>query len=42
MFIEETRLPGTKEIVYITRELDATFVHGKVHRRQYLLDQNIR
>jgi glycosyltransferase involved in cell wall biosynthesis len=42
VFIEETRLPETKEVTYINREMDSTFVHGKVHRRQYLLDQNIR
>ena len=42
IFIEETRVSETKEIAYINRELDSTFVHGKVHRRQYLLDNNIR
>lgn len=41
-FIEETRNPLTKEIVYINREMDSTFVHGKVHRRQFLIDNNIR
>ena len=35
-------MPDTKEVVYLNREMDSTFVHGKVHRRQYLLDQNIR
>lgn len=42
IFIEETRMPSTKEIVYINRNMDSTFVHGKVHRRQYLIDQDIR
>jgi glycosyltransferase involved in cell wall biosynthesis len=42
VFIEETRIPETKEVTYITREMDSTFVHGKVHRRQYLIDENIR
>lgn len=42
MFREETRHPETKEILYINREMDSTFVHGKVHRRQYLIDKNIR
>jgi glycosyltransferase involved in cell wall biosynthesis len=42
VFVEETRTPDTKEIIYINREMDSTFVHGKVHRRQYLLDNNIR
>jgi len=42
-FLEETRNPENKEeILYITREMDSTFVHGKIYRRQYLLDNNIR
>ena len=41
-FIEESRMPNTKEVVYINHDMDSTFVHGKVHRRQYLLDNNIR
>lgn len=41
-FIEETRNPLDHSVVYANHEMDATFVHGKVHRRQYLLDQNIR
>lgn len=39
-FVEETRIEGKP--YYINRELDSTFVHGKVHKRQYLIDQNIR
>lgn len=42
LFIEESRMPDTKEVVYINHEMDSTFVHGKVHRRQYLLDNKIR
>ena len=42
IFVEETRHPITKEVMYINHEMDATFVHGKVHRRQYLLDKHIR
>ena len=42
VFIEETRLPETGEITYVSHEQDSTFVHGKVHRRQYLLDSHIR
>ena len=42
MFIEETRMPETNEPMYINREMDSTFVHGKVHRRKYLTDNNIR
>lgn len=41
-FTEETRHPETKEPVYTNHEMDSTFVHGKVHRRQYLLDKGIR
>lgn len=41
-FMEETRDPRTKDIVYIDHPMDSTFVHGKVHRRQYLIDNNIR
>lgn len=41
-FIEESHDPSTKEPVYINHDMDSTFVHGKVHRRQYLLDSNIR
>ena len=42
VFIEETRNPETKTPMYINHEMDSTFVHGKVHRRQYLIDKNIR
>ena len=41
-FTEESRMPNTKEIIYINHDMDSTFVHGKVHRRQYLLDKRIR
>lgn len=42
VFIEETKIPGTEETIYINREMDSTFVHGKVHRLKYLQDKNIR
>lgn len=42
VFIEETRNPETGEIIYINREMDSTFVHGKVHRLKFLRDNNIR
>ena len=42
LFIEESRTPDKKEVVYINHEMDSTFVHGKVHRRQYLIDNKIR
>ena len=41
-FIEESRDPETKEPLYINHDMDSTFVHGKVHRRQFLIDNNIR
>lgn len=41
-FVEESRHPETKEPLYINHDMDSTFVHGKVHRRQYLLDNRIR
>lgn len=42
LFMEESRHPETKEVVYVNHEMDSTFVHGKVHRRKYLLDNRIR
>lgn len=42
VFVEETKHPQTKEPIYINHEMDSTFVHGKIHRRKYLLEQNIR
>ena len=41
-FIEESRDPITKDPVYINHNMDSTFVHGKVHRRKFLLKQKIR
>ena len=41
-FTEETRHPQTREPMYINHDCDSTFVHGKIHRRQYLLDKEIR
>lgn len=40
----QTGQPAMKkgEPLYINHEMDSTFVHGKVHRRKYLLDQGIR
>lgn len=47
VFVEETRMPNPtaqsqKIVTYINRQQDNTFVHGKVHRRRYLLDRCIR
>ena len=48
VFMEESRISQTGEVTYINRGdinkggIDITFVHGKVYRRQYLIDNNIR
>ncbi len=46
VFMEEGRHPQTKEVIYVNRgqapQIDSTFVHGKVHNRQFLLNNNIR
>ena len=43
VFVEESRNPeNKKEVMYINHDMDSTFVHGKVHRRDYLLKQQIR
>ena len=42
VFVEESRMPDTKEVNYLNREMDSTFVHGKVHRRAYLNQLKIR
>ena len=39
-FIEEARNGDMP--VYVTHDHDSTFIHGKVHRRQYLIDKCIR
>lgn len=41
-FVEETRHPETKEVIYINHDMDSTFVHGKIHRRKYLLNKKLR
>lgn len=41
-FVEEAHHPETGEIAFIQHKEDSTFVHGKVHRRQYLIDNEIR
>lgn len=40
VFIEEVF--SNDKFVYIMHNDDSTFVHGKVYRRQYLIDNNIR
>lgn len=41
-FVEESRHPVDKSPIYVNHDMDSTFVHGKFHRRKYLLDNNIR
>lgn len=41
-FVEETRDKKTGDIIYLEHEYDTTYVHGKVHRRQFLLDNGLR
>lgn len=41
-FLEESRAADTGNVVYLVHSDDCTFVHGKIHRRQYLIDENIR
>lgn len=42
VFMEESHMPDTGQVIYLNHEMDSTFVHGKVHKRKYLLDQHIR
>ena len=42
VFIEESRVSETGEVFYLNREMDSTFVHGKVHRRKFLEKYDIR
>lgn len=41
-FIEETRDPSNGQAVYVNHDMDSTFVHGKFHKREYLLKEKIR
>ena len=41
-FIEETRDRTNGSVVYINHDFDLTFVHGKVHRVQFLKKNGIR
>lgn len=41
-FREESRHPETGEPMYVNHDMDSTFVHGKVHRRAYLVDNGLR
>lgn len=41
-FLEETRERPSMKPVYVTHDNDATFVHGKVYRREYLVENDLR
>jgi glycosyltransferase involved in cell wall biosynthesis len=40
-FIEESK-NEKGDVLYINHSIDSIFVHGKVHRKKYLIDNNIR
>ena len=42
LFVEETKLPDGNKPTFIHHKNDHTFVHGKVHRRQWLIDNDLR
>ena len=42
IFTEEVKSRETGKITYLNHERDSVFVHGKVHRRAYLIEKNIR
>jgi len=42
VFVEETKDPKTGEKVYVNHDMDSTFVHGKIYRRSYLVNNSIR
>lgn len=42
VFVEETIDQSTGKMFYLDRDQDNTFVHGKVYRREYLIENNIR
>lgn len=41
-FVEELLDKETGKTIFVQHKNDHTFVHGKVHRRQYLIDNEIR
>lgn len=41
-FVEESRIPDSKEPFYVNHRMDSTFVHGKIHNRKFLINNNIR
>lgn len=41
-FVEEVHTTESNEITYIEHEYESTFIHGKVYRKAYLKENNIR
>lgn len=41
VFMEQTKGPDGK-LTFVPRENDSTFVHGKIYRRQFLIDEKLR
>jgi len=41
-FVEETVIRETNRVAYVIHDEDCRFVHGKVYRRQFLIENNIR
>lgn len=42
LFVEEIHKPDDGKVVFVQHKVDFTFVHGKVFRREYLVENNIR
>lgn len=41
-FIEESKNSSTGKLIYVTHDMDSTFVHGKIHNRKFLLKNKIK
>jgi len=42
VFVEQTKDFRTGEQIFVNREMDSTFVHGKIFRRSFLINNKIR
>ena len=40
--VEETKVNDRTQIAYLKKDYNPVFVHGKVYRRQFLIDESIR
>lgn len=41
-FREEVKDPSTGSMIFVNHDMDKTFVHGKIHKRKYLVENRIR